>query len=814
MFSGYVRFLHRFRWLLALVSIALFGLAAWKGSLLGLRSDLKELLPDHFQSVKDLDRILERVQSTDTLIVAIESDDPQASIRFALDLIEELKKYPKEMIQQIDYNATTIRKFFEDNKYLYIDKEDLQELHDRLQKRIEREKLKTSGLFLDFETKEEKEAEFSTEDIESKYKGKTSRYEQYIDGYFFGENGKLMALVIRPSGSATGIDFAKKLVTLVNQTIQQLDPKKYHPSMKTGMTGKFMRVLFEYGTLINDIVSTTVLVVSLVGLAVLLYFRRLRMVLLMAWATFNGVVWTFALTEKFIGYLTTQTAFLGAIIVGNGINYSLILMARYLEERKEGKPPLEALQISMARTFNATLASSLTTSVAFATLIITEIKGFSHFGFIGGLGMFFCWLATYMVLPIFLSLSEEILPLYRNNKKGRWEYSLMVPLTSMIAGWSKKIVHAGFGFSLISALLLIFYIPNSLEYDFSKLRVKPKGKEVSEEAKLNERVKKIFSDSMSPAVLVTERTNQAEPLCNEITRKNEQDPPETRVVEECKSLYSLVPKDQEEKLAILKNIHQLIEDQPLEFLNEEQKKELEKFKGGLSQKQIAPGDLPEEIVRNYREKDGTLGKVAFVYPTDKAPLWNGKNLVRFAQIIRENKLPSGETITASGSAVIFADLLKAVIKDGPKATLLAFFAVVLVVTLIFRKWKSVAFIIGTLLFGILWMGGLMALFNIKLNFFNFIAIPVTFGIGVDYGVNIFQRYRLEGRGSIVKVIQTTGGAVALCSLTTLIGYAVLIVAKNQALVSFGWIAILGEMGCLLAALVFIPALVIHLENRK
>jgi uncharacterized protein len=115
---------------------------------------------------------------------------------------------------------------------------------------------------------------------------------------------------------------------------------------------------------------------------------------------------------------------------------------------------------------------------------------------------------------------------------------------------------------------------------------------------------------------------------------------------------------------------------------------------------------------------------------------------------------------------------------------------------------------------VLWMGGFMALFKIKINFFNFIAIPTTFGIGVDYGVNVYQRYKLEGRCSLPHVLKTTGGAVALCSLTTIIGYFTLIIARNQALVSFGWIAILGEITCVGAALLFIPALVTRLEKKN
>lgn len=811
MFSKYIRFLNRFRLLLALLTLPLFFFCAWKTSHLELRSDFKELLPDHFQSVKDLDRILARVKSTDSLIIAIQCDDYRASIRFALDLIAKLKEYPKDFIQQIDYNVSDIKDFFQKNKYLYVDKEDLQDLHDRLKKRIEREKIKGTGLFLELETKEEKEEEFSTKNIEDKYKKKTSHYDDYMDGYFFGEGGKLMAIVVRPPGAATGVAFAKKLIEKVNQTIADLNPKSYHPSMEVGLTGKFRRVLFIYQALIDDIVSTSLLVVGLVSLVVFLYFRRVRMVFLMGWTVFNGVVWTFAVTAYKIGYVTTQTAFLGAIIVGNGINYSLILMARYLEERKRGLPCLEALQIAIPKTFVATLASSLTTSVAFATLIVTQIKGFSHFGFIGGLGMFLCWVATYSILPVFLSISESILPL---PQKERFSFSLMAPLAAKLPLLAKKINRAGIVFTLASLVLLIFYIPNSLEYDFDKLNVKPRGKQVLQEDALNERVRKIFSDSMTPAVLVTDKEDQVEPLCREILRKKDLDPTESQVVDDCKSILSHIPADQDEKLVILRDMRQLLEDSALDFLNEDQKKEMEKFKNQFTDKKITLEDLPEEIIRNYREKDGQLGKIVYVYPTDKAPLWNGKNLIRFADIIRENKLPTGETLTASGTAVIFADLLRAVAHDGPLATGLAFLAVFLVVALLFREKRGILFIMGTLLFGVLWMMGLVALFNIKLNFFNFIAIPITFGIGVDYGVNIYQRYKLEGKGSLPKVIQTTGGAVALCSLTTLIGYATLIIAKTKALVSFGWIAILGELGCLACALVFIPALVTRLEKRS
>lgn len=814
MLDTYVRWLYRGRWPLALLFTLIFAGSIFAASHLKLRSDFKELLPQDFQSLKDLDRILGRVGGEGSLIVAIESDDPDASIRYAKDLVAKFQAYPPEYLKRIEYNSSEVKKFFEDRKYLYMDLADIQTLHDRLEGKIQREKLKASGLYLSFQTPEEEQEEFSTKDLEDKYRSKTGQYENYRDGYFFDKEGKVMAVVLRPPGTASGIDFSRRLVAKVQATLQELKPSDYHASLKVGLTGKFRRVLFEYQTLIDDIVSTALLCVALVALAVWIYFRKLRMVGLMAWAVFNGAAWTFALSYWKIGYLTTQTAFLGSIIVGNGINYSLILMARYLEERKAGKNPLESMQIAFPATFAGTLASSLTTSVAFGTLVLTQVRGYSHFGFIGGLGMFLCWVATYSVLPVFLAISEQIRPLVKAGKKENWESTWLSYLADRLGGWARGLTIATAFLSLASVPLLVHYLPNSLEYDFTKLRVKTKGHEVSEEATWNDKVKKIFTGSLTPAVLVADRIDQVEALCAEIERKNGLEPPERRLLDNCKTLFSFVPKQQDEKLAWLQKIRDLLEQDSMQFLKPDQKKELEDFKAKFSDRKVAIEDLPKEIVNNFKEKNGDVGKIAYLYPNDKASLWNGKNLIRFADLIRENKLPNGEVLRGSGDSVIFADLLKAVSHDGPRVTVYAFIAVCLVVAFTFRNRTAFIFIIGTLMLGILWMGGLIALLNIKINFFNFIAIPTTFGIGVDYGVNVYQRYKWEGPGSLPKVLKTTGGAILLCSLTTIIGYFTLIIAKNQALVSFGWIGIIGEVTCLAAALIFIPALSIVLERRR
>jgi predicted RND superfamily exporter protein len=52
--------------------------------------------------------------------------------------------------------------------------------------------------------------------------------------------------------------------------------------------------------------------------------------------------------------------------------------------------------------------------------------------------------------------------------------------------------------------------------------------------------------------------------------------------------------------------------------------------------------------------------------------------------------------------------------------------------------------------------------------------------------------------------------VALCSLTTILGYSSLLIAKNRALSSFGAVAVSGEVSCLSTAVAVLPAALILL----
>ena len=140
-----------------------------------------------------------------------------------------------------------------------------------------------------------------------------------------------------------------------------------------------------------------------------------------------------------------------------------------------------------------------------------------------------------------------------------------------------------------------------------------------------------------------------------------------------------------------------------------------------------------------------------------------------------------------------------------------------VVALAFARGKrgliAVALSLGALVIGMSLMGAVLAIARVRINFLNFVAIPITVGIGVDYAVNVVHRWRLEPPGSIARIVRETGGAVVLCSLTTTLGYLALLTSINQAVRSFGLVAVIGELTCVAAAVVILPAVLATLDQR-
>jgi hypothetical protein len=287
------------------------------------------------------------------------------------------------------------------------------------------------------------------------------------------------------------------------------------------------------------------------------------------------------------------------------------------------------------------------------------------------------------------------------------------------------------------------------------------------------------------------------------------------LVTDVRSADRLLPDKQDEKLALVKHLQKLLHDPSIQLLDEEERKQVDAWAPPEDLTKLTVKDLPDALIRPFRELDGTVGRVAALFPIRQGYRgWDGRHLLQVAEVEHQVPLPDGTVVDVAGRESVFAAMLRAISHDGPRASLIALISVLALVVASFRRASRVVLVVGSLVVGVIWMLGAAALLGLRLNFLNFVAIPITFGIGVDYAVNVVARLETEPRERHSRALAESGSAVALCSMTTIIGYMSLLLANSGALRSFGQLAALGEVSCLVAALVIVPVFAPILAKRR
>ena len=111
------------------------------------------------------------------------------------------------------------------------------------------------------------------------------------------------------------------------------------------------------------------------------------------------VLASFAVADFTVDSLNASTAFLGSIIIGNGVNPNIIWLSRYFEERRGGADVRDGIFGAHTNTWLATMIASGAAALAYGSLMIPDFRGFRDFGIIGGVGMVFCWISSLTILP-------------------------------------------------------------------------------------------------------------------------------------------------------------------------------------------------------------------------------------------------------------------------------------------------------------------------------------------------------------------------------------------------------------------------------
>jgi len=138
-----------------------------------------------------------------------------------------------------------------------------------------------------------------------------------------------------------------------------------------------------------------IIIYSCFGLAELLLFAMLVVII--------AVIWVLGTTVLFGYKITILTGILPPLLIVIGVENSIFLLNKYLNEYRLHGNKVKALSRMISRIGNANLLTNATTAAGFAAFIITRNELLVDFGVIASVNILITYLLSLFILPILFS---------------------------------------------------------------------------------------------------------------------------------------------------------------------------------------------------------------------------------------------------------------------------------------------------------------------------------------------------------------------------------------------------------------------------
>jgi len=788
---------------------------------LQVNPDFSQLLPADYPSVQTLERIRTTIGAGETSVdLAIESPSFEDNLAFAealvpvaLQLMDPRSREPYFVRAELHRDI----RFLENNGLYFATEAELDALETYLEEEIYDAKLEANPLFFSLDDEEEEEPE-DVEEMRASI--------EHIIGSEYHLSPDSTVLVVRffVGGSSTNITYIEALY----RDLATLIDAHRLGGLETTLAGRLWRQRVEVRAITDDVVGSLGWGLLFVLLTVVSYFfykacqgRRLTgriwlseairtpvTALLIGVPLFMSLLWTAAVAYLAFGTLNLLSSTLGLVLFGLGIDYGIHFYARYVEERRHGHAANVAAQRTFQSTGQAIAMGAFTTAAPLYLLLVADFKGFSQFGAIAGTGVLFALAATLFVTPALLILCERVRLLQLSDRPS---VTRSVPARFPAA----RSILVGGTLACIMALLLAHKV--SFEYRFDQLEpTYPEWTTVN--TKINEAFK--TSDRRNPAYIVADNPAEVPGLVATIRESIERDTTlhvvdadsfrsTIRTVESLQERFPMDPDAQQRKLERIAFIRDSLLTDPVISLNASE--DMDRLRSAAQTRiAIRLEEVPDFLRQQFTTKSGELGTFVTVFPA--IGLSDGRKSIAFADDIGTITTSDGKTYHAGSPSIVAADMLRLMRQEAPYMMLATAFLVFFLLWLNFGRLRWALLAMLPLMAGILWMLLCMELFGMRLNFYNLAILPAIIGIGNDAGAHMVHRYREEGRGSILAVLRSTGEHVSIGALTTMVGFAGLLLSFHPGLQTIGSLAVTGIGTTLLAALLFLPAIIQSTES--
>ena len=820
---------------------------------LKLDADLSHLLPQDTPSVKALEESYLRFGSTDKFMIAIQSED----VNLVVALQDSIADYIHRNWEG-DYVSTQVdndNQFFKDNALLYLPVKHLENIRDNLEDLHLEIGRKNGPLVVDLlsdtatvadSTKASADAApakkervwfdenlpqelglpdeavsafaafFKKDKADSVDIAKAANEEEEwnpkstipseLKNRLIGSprpdstgkilyNGVVNAKLIKPS---TDYEFVTHILARTDSLLAYFSSKTYPVPTRFTVEGTY-EGLKEVDEVANDSIFSFAISLVLIIFLTIFFFRSVKGPILVTASVLYACLPTLAFTALFYGKLNPFTVFVASIILGIGIDYSIHILGtsqKLMHKYATLEEVLEAAQRKMLKPF---ILASFTTIAAFLTLLAAHFRGFYEFGVVASMGVLFSMLTSVLFLPVLVKCMGGIPKAPDNSLLPKsWD-------EAKILKFFKYLAFAGFALGAVS---IWFAQDVDFEHNLRNLR-RVSTNVTASKNKISTKVTRATGKAVTstPAAVMGSKPEQLDKLYDTLMVRLHVEHDST--LGSFLTLKSFVPPmdSQKARLEIIEEIRDLAEARVFDRAEGEDSVNIANLRIlSAVEEAFTPEDVPSWTLDLLREKDGSYGKIGFIY--GDFPSWDAHALQNFQDRYGHWNF-DGEELRTFSSQFILSDVIDSVKKDSFRLALVIILVIFGTLVISFRKPKfflvgCVSFGMGTLLtLGLL--GFLTDMFEFgKISIYNVIVIPMALGIGIDATIHMITSWTSDNNKgmNLRQLMDTTGRNVMASSTTTIAGFVGFLFTTHRGLKGIGDLACISIAMFLITSIIF------------
>jgi len=692
--------------------------------------------------------------------------------------------------------------------------------------------------------------------------------------YLLSYDKQALIINVIPNFSMTDMGKMISGTDAIQEVIDQV--LKDYPEVKAGLTGMIPLGRDEMVYSQQSMGYTTIIAFIAILILLILSFRMWVAPLFAILNLAVGLIWAIGLTAILVKSLNIMTSMVAVILIGLGIDFSIHIISIFTENRSVGKPINIAMEETFLKSGKGILTAGLTTCAAFFALVISSSRGMKEMGIVSSTGLLAILIVTFLFLPSLLVLRERRLE--KKLAEGKIKIKPVYKDISFKSfGKGTKCLSQRYPATLICAVIITIFLlisASKISFDHNYMNMEPKGltsitlqdtildkfdmsmdyallltNSIEESREMTKKLKNIKSvaivDDISMYLPSFEEQKKRIPIIQEINQSistsilkdkfteaefdqllSELERLEMNIMEiqdmayiggqdkvdrKCSEIVGN-PDNPQSKSIISEFINYLENNQQegIKGLEEFQKYAAPYFKKSVlkitSIENVELDDLPPSILDRYVNRNRTQF-LTTIFPSGN--MWQDADyLNRFTNDL--DRISEKTT----GMPPIMRELMRVIGNDGKNAALLTIIVVFLLLWADFGSIKYSIIAMIPLVVGVVWMVGSMKLTSMQLTIVNVMGLPMIIGIGIDYGVHIVHRWRIEGSNKVNKIFASTGKAILLSAITTMLAFGSLIFSIWRGFGSLGGAMVIGVGACFLSTVIILSGIMGFLERKK